>query len=554
MKPCKACNLEDLADLRADRLAADRADELRRHLARCPTCRRAADRLTRLADALLRAEALAERDVPQADHRRIMASAAQGLARKNITRGFFRRPALRRAMAMAAAAVFIVGAIFFLKRAADSPLGLEVARAVAVRGTVFAAGDERAAIGPQDRLRIGQRIATGRASQLSITMIGGEEIELNENTSLALQSSAGGSTVCRLDQGQVYVKLNPADRTRVMVLRTPVGRIEAVTAEFDLYVAPRAVASWWRGRAAGPLMLAAAPAVMGAVGPPAEVRLTVISGEAILYVNGDPIPVTVRANQQVRYDPESGKPAPQKVRPERYVLWRLSDEEVFRLAQQHLVQLFAGQVEVLPGRRVRLDYDFLTSREMTDWQVVGNQWMLYLNALRYREGDGPGQIISRAAFVGDLEVEFGVTVDLQREATFGWQFRPVSDGADAAVTASAKLAIDKEPELNLSLTFDGQGRPGMAARLPGQQFRFGGRLEGDSAYLSLAGDDVIEAPVPDEMLRRLHDKENPEATRVVVRAGGADLFIANLTVTGRPDPRWLRTRLKQIFQNLDHQD
>jgi len=563
MKPCEVYNLEDLADLVADRLGDDRAAELRRHLADCPACRAAADRLTRVNDALLRAEDLNWRDAAEADHRRIMSAASEMLSgqtaaepavRGGILRGFFRRPAVQRAMAMAAAAVFIIGAIFFLRWTVDSSLGPEVARAVAVRGNVFVDGDDQAAIHQQDRLRIGQRIATGRASRLSITMVGGEQIELNENSSFALQPSGDSSTVCRIDQGQIYVKLNPADRKHLMVLKTPVGRVEAVTAEFDLYVSPRTVAHWWRGSAAGTTMLAAAPAVLGTVGSPAEVRLTVISGEAILYVTGDPVPVTVRANQQVRYDPESGKPAPQKVRAERHVLWRMADQQVFRLAQQHLVQLFAGQVEVLPGRRVRLDYDFLTSREMTDWQVVGNQWTLHLNALRFRQGNGPGEIISRASFLGDVEVEFGVTVDLQRKAACGWQFRPVGDTADAGVTAFAELAVDKEPELKLSLTFDGQNRPGMTARLPGQQFRFGGRLDGDSAYLSLAGDDITELPVPDALLRRLHDKGNPEATRVVVRAGGADLFITNLTVTGRPDPRWLRTRLKEIFQNLDHQD
>jgi len=563
MKPCQLYNLEDLAELVAHRLGDDRAAELRRHLDDCPACRAAADRLARLTDAVLRAEALAERDVPEADHHRIVDAASEMLSGEvaaepadhiGILRGFFRRPVVRRAMAMAAAAVFIIGAIFFLKWTVSPPLGPEVARAVAVRGNVFVDGDDHAVIHQQDRLRIGRRIATGRASRLSITMVGGEEIELNENTSLTLQQADDSRTVCRLDQGQVYVKLNPADRRRRLVLKTPVGRVEAVTAEFDLYVSPRSVARLWRGSGNGPAMLAAAPAVLGTVGSPAEVRLTVISGEATLYVTGDPVPVTVRADQQVVYDPESGKPAPQKVRAERHVLWRMADEEVFRLARQHLVQLFAGQVEVLPGGRVRLDYDFLTSREMTDWQVVGNQWMLHLNALRFRQGNGPGEIVSRIWFLGDVEVEFGVTVDLQREASFGWQFRPVGDTADAAVAAFAELAIDKEPQLKLSLTFGGRSRPGMTARLPGQQFRFGGRLDGDSAFLSLAGDDVTEAPVPDEILRRLHDNDNPQATRVVVRAGGADLFITNLTVTGRPDPRWLRSRLKEIFQNLDHQD
>ncbi|MBN2583826.1 MAG: FecR domain-containing protein [Planctomycetes bacterium] len=555
MKPCEVHHLEELADLAAGRLDESTAENLRRHLVECQSCRQAAARLATLDEALRRCDAMQPGPVPEADRQRILDAARQMLAaqpsqdtaaaRLPVLVRLWNRPEVRRALAAAAVVAIIAAAAVMAVRSVGTSLGPAVARAVDVRGSVSVNGNGDTQLRSQQRLHVGQQIRTGRQSMLTLAMTGGAEVDLNESTALTIEQSDMQSTRCRLDQGQVFVKLSAAGSSGRMVLDTSVARVEATAAEFDLRLVPGTVASRCL-RSGGTFVLAAATVqVLGEPAAPTELRLTVLSGQVELALAGDPAPVVVKADEQVCYDPRGARPVSVKVRAEEHVLWRLPDDRVYRLAAGHLSELYAAKVTPQQQDRVRLDYDFLSSRELDDWRVDGTGWTLMLNALRCRNGQG--EIVSQVAFLGDVEVEFTANIEPQDGSLIGWQFRPDASQGFDPVTAVARLQTEPDRRLRTSLAFGNSDRPSLTRILDGQVFRFGGRLEGNRTYLSLDGDDVAEAATPDAILAALHDKDNPQPLRVAIRAQGDDLFISNLTVIGRPDPRWLRQRLQRLL-------
>jgi len=379
---------------------------------------------------------------------------------------------------------------------------------------------------------------------LTLAMTGGGSMDVNEGAALVIERSDAAETLCRLDQGQVFVSLGSPGGAGRMVLDTSVARVEATAAEFDVHLAAGSLAGG-RLRRGGPFVLAAATVqVLGEPAMPSELRLTVVSGEVTLSVAGDPTPVVVRANEQVRYDPRGARPVPVKVRAEEHVLWRLPDDRVSHLASAHWADLFSAKVTPQQQGRIRLDYDFVSGRELDDWRIDGAGWALMLNALRCRNGQGA--IVSRAAFVGDVEVALTANMERRDGTQVGWELRPATAGGFDVVTATAAWA-DPGPSLRMSLAFGDGGSPqAVMERDAGQVFGFGGRLEGDRVLVSLDDRDLIESAAPDAMLKALHDPTSPQPLHVAVRAGGEDLFITHLTVIGRPDPRWLRQRLQQV--------
>lgn len=589
MKPCRDHTIEGLADLVAGRLGRDEAETLRRHLDDCSECRQVVGRLQRVQAAVLRAEGLAQQHALPVDHARIMRQAADMAVKPRgagAARGWFlrRSPTARAIVTAAAAAVIIAGAVF-LELASRPRLGPAVAWSRAVRGTVFVDG-RQATLGVAEPLRAGQAVRTGPSARLSLGLAGGAQIELNENTSLHLESAAEGQAVCRVSEGQMVADLGatgssspppagadgqpvePAAAASLLRVRVPVGEIETSDARFDLKVVPRSVASF-RPPFGGMTILAAEGVhVLGDVGPKAEVRLTVLRGEVVFRPAGGAAPCRVDADMQLRYDPDTVKPEVRPVRADRYVVWQMSDEDAFSLAQEHLAELFAGQATVLPGRRVRLDYDFLSSAELeNDWHAVGGAWTLHRNALRARapggqpaaaDGRSP-EIISRTPFLGDVEVSYEVTVDPAHASTVGWVFRyapPAGTGAaadpiDAPVAGMAEANVGGTARTRIRLAVDGRTSEKTTDASPGAVFAFGGRIEKGTAYVSLQDTDVLAQAIPVATMGRLYHADEPQPVNVVVTAGGPDLFISRLTVIGRPDPRWLRRALERLFDTPD---
>jgi hypothetical protein len=173
------------------------------------------------------------------------------------------------------------------------------------------------------------------------------------------------------------------------------------------------------------------------------------------------------------------------------------------------------------------------------------------------------EIISRAAFVGDLEVGFEATVDPARATAVQWQLRyaPTAaalsadrQGSSATIIGATETCCDDRGAVRVSLTVGNLTRSTKSEQSPGSVFTFGGRLEKGTACASLQESDVLAVTVPDDILRRLHDADNPAAMNVVVAAGGPDVFISKLTVIGRPDPRWLRQALSSLLERRDAQD
>jgi len=554
MKPCSAHSLEELADLAGGRLDAAAAETLRRHLEACASCREAAARLALLEAALRQSEAMRTPDVSEADRRQILDGVRRMLAdeaeagietrRVGVAVRIWNRPEVRRALAAAAVLAVVAAAGLLAVRSVSLTRGPAVARAVAVRGSVTVGRNGGSRLSGQQTVHVGQRIRTGRGAMLTLAMIGGGSMDVNEGAALVIERSDAVETVCRLDQGQVFVSRGSPGGVGRMVLDTSVARIEATAAEFDVHLAAGSLAGG-RLRRGGPLVLAAATAqVLGEPAMPSQLRLTVVSGEVTLTVAGDPTPVVVRANEQVRYDPRGTRPVPVTVRAEEYVLWRLPDERVLRVASEHWAELFTAKVTPQQQGRLRLDYDFVSSRELEDWRVEGAGWALMLNALRCRNGQG--SIVSRAAFVGDVEVALTANMERRDGTQGGWEVRPAVAGGFDAVTAMAAWT-GPGPSLRMSLGFgDGGTHQTVTEPNVGQVFGFGGRLEGNRALVSLDDRDMINSAAPDAVLKALHDPAAPQALQVAVRAGGEDLFITHLTVIGRPDPRWLRQRLQQI--------
>jgi hypothetical protein len=284
--------------------------------------------------------------------------------------------------------------------------------------------------------------------------------------------------------------------------------------------------------------------VLGESARPSELRVTVVSGEVALTAAGETAPVIVRADEQVRYDPRGARPVAMTVRAEEHTLWRLPEDRLHRLAAEHLGALFGAKATPQQQDRIRLDYDFVSSRELVDWNVEGTGWTLMLNALRCRKGEGV--MVSRVAFVGDVEVEFGVNMERQNGAWVGWQLRPAISGGFDPLAAVARWQGGSQGRLGVSLAFGPVASHEVVGATDGPIFRFGGRLEGNRTLVSLVGQDVIDAATPDAILKSLHDTVLPQPSRLVVQAGGDDVFITHLTVIGRPDVQWLRRRLQQL--------
>ena len=566
MKPCRVYPLEQLADFVAGRLASEEAEAVRGHVAECAACRGAAARLARLSDAMSRCESLADCEVPEGDHRRIIDEAASRMsgdatAHRRVIRGRFVGRGWLRLAATAAAAVVIVGGAILLELKSRPDLGPEMARTVALTGKVFVNGED-AGLGAGEALRAGHVLRTAAGSRVSLALAGGAEVDLNEHTSLKLQQAGQGRTVCRVGEGQVYVSLAPVETApAVLEVQTPVARLETTGARFDLRVTPRTVAGLGVRPAGLTLLAAEGVDVLGHVGPRAEVRVTVLEGQVAVYLWGDNEAIEVSANTQLRYDPALVRPETTTVAGDRFVLWRLSDEEVFGQAQRHLPELFAGQITVLPGCRVRIDYDFLSGAELDhDWRVVSNFWTLHRNALRARVPVGGGdasdghraEIVSRAPFVGDIEVGYEVTADPTQPSAVGWAFRYAGRQAGGAATAGrpvaggAEVAVGDGGGVALQLALEDKTYRTQSGAAPGSVFTFGGRIDRGKAHVSLQDSDVMAETLPDATQRRLYRVDGPEAVHVVVSAGGPDLFIGKVTVIGRPDPRWLRRALEAL--------
>jgi ferric-dicitrate binding protein FerR (iron transport regulator) len=573
MKPQEVYSFEVLADFVAGRLTDDEAQAVRRYVDESPEGRRAVERLRHLHEAMMRSDDLVARDVSEADHRRLMEEVArvavrtrgsQAEAAPSILHGLFgNRPAWKIAMTVAASVLIVVGAMV-LEFKARSPVGAEMARAVAARGTVYVGG-EPASLEPNTMLREGQTLRTGGDARLSLRLVTGAEIDLNQHTSLTLQATSERRTLCSVAEGQFYANVaKPVAKATptTLVVNTPVGRIEATEAAFDLKVVPQSASARWRHGPRLTLLATEGVEVLGHVGPVADVRLTVVSGE-VTFHPADDATMIVAAGSQLRYDPSRVTSDVREVEVRRYILWRLGDEDVFRLARRHLGDLFAAQmVTPLSGRRVRLDYDFLSSAELkNDWQCVGDLWRLHRNALRVRMTDGAepkaAEIVSRATFIGEPEVRFDVTISPTRASSLGWAMRYAHrpDGS-APVAGAAQVSFDGQGKIDLRLDLAGTPSKTKSSPSPGPMFSFGGRLEEGQAYLLLGRvqeepSPVLTETVPEATLRRLHHADSPEPVRVVISALGPDIFINRIVVIGRPDPNWLRASLASHFERLD---
>ena len=570
MNACKVYSLETVADFVAGRLDDAETAAMHRHLAGCPQCRTAADRLRRLHEAMLRSDTLAARHVPAEDHAHILREAARMAAGEAASRRkifSFSRGSLIRIAATAAAAALIVAGAWVLEHRSQSEPGTVMAEAVTVRGNLFIDG-QPATLKPGDSLTTGSRVRTGRDSRLALTLADGVSVELNENTTLGLNGWAEGRALCQVSEGQIYVAKAAPKAGRapsVLVVRTPVGHIEAAAeAAFDLKVVPITAASFWTRSSLTPLAFEGGD-VLGNVGPQAQVRLTVLQGQ-VTFRPADGEPLVVEADSLLAYDPSDATPSVRRVETQRYVLWRLADDQVFALAKPHLAELFAARlVTPLPGQRVRLDYDFLSSAEFEhDWTFRGQQWRLYLNYLRLRAPEAIEQaaaerpeIVTRATFIGDPEVTFDVTVDPVRESSIGWALRSAAPAdSTVSVAGSADVSFKGQGRIDLSLAIDGKPDRRQTAPSPGPAFNFGGRLEGDMAYVLLgpAQEEAVAAmaeTVPDVTLRRLHNADHPEPLRIVIRAAGPDVIINHITIQAQPDPRWLRAALADLFLKQD---
>jgi hypothetical protein len=562
MKPCTAYKFEVFTDFVAERLAGDEAAALRRHLAACPACAQSVARLTRLWAAMERAEDFREPQVLELDHQRIMRGAADLLAgrapetqeasRRGVVGRLFQNKKLLRALAMGAAAVFILGSAIFLEYQARKSVGTQIARTVALQGHVYLEGRD-APLRANEQFQVGQGVRTARQARLTLKIADGAAIELNESSAFHFDFADAARTACVLPQGEAYVDLASSSAGGVLEIRTPSAVVQTSGAKFDLKVSPRSFArrdSWAGGLVT--LAVAAAPAVLGAVGPQAEVELTVLEGEVSFSWQGESQPV--KAGEQLRYDPAAVKPEVRPVQAERYVLWRLPDEDVSRLAKDHLAELFAAKAAALPGGRVQLDYAFETTKELSDWRLSGNEWTVLHNALRARPPQGgQSQIESGVPWIGDVQVSFDVTVDSQRRSTVAWLLRPAGEQLKAAVTISANANVAREGTLQVALAVDDQAATTREARWPGPEFRMGGRLDKGMAYVTLQDADVLTAALPDEVSRRLYDASNPQAMRVILQASGPEVFIGQVTLLGRPDPQWLRGALQKLFSDLDRQ-
>lgn len=573
MKPKEVNRLEVLADFVAGRLADDEARAVRRYVDESPEGRRDVERLRRLHEAMMRSDDLVARDVSEAAHRQLMDEVARVAAgtrsapaelAPSIFHGLFgNRPAWRIAMTVAASVLIVVGAVV-LEFKARPPAGAEMAQAVAARGTVYVGG-EPASLEPDTMLREGQTLRTGADARLSLRLVTGAEIDLNQQTSLTLQATSERRTLCRVAEGQFYANVaKPVAKAMptVLVVNTPVGRIEATEAAFDLKVVPQSVSARWRHGPRLALLATEGIDVLGYVGPVADVRLTVVSGEVAFHPTDDAA-VTVPAGSQLRYDPSLAASDVREVEVRRYILWRLGDEDVFRLARRHLGNLFAAQmVTPLSGQRIRLDYDFLSSDELeNDWQCVGDLWRLHRNALRVRMADDtkqPAEIVSRATFVGEPEVRFDVTISPTRTSLLGWAIRYARQAADGAVPIAGAAQVRFDGQGRADLRLDLAGTPGKtkSSPSPGPMFSFGGRIEEGQAYLLLGQvqeepSPVLTEAVPEATLRRLHHVGRPDPFRIVISALGPDVFINRIVIIGRPDPAWLRTRLTSYFEQLD---
>ena len=568
MKPCAVYSLEHVADAAAGRLPEAEAALLRDHAQACPACREALTRLARVNDSLLRSDALAERHVPERDHTELMDRIARLAGREAPAAErprtlVFRRPAVLRWVLTAAAAVVIVAGALILEMRSTDARGTPMATALSSRGSVFIDG-KAVTLQVNETLRAGQTLRTGRDARIDLRLTTGIRVELNSNTTIGLRGAYGEAVVCDLPEGQLFVEIGvPAavdSPGRTVRLRTPVGTVESSGGQFDLRVVPRASA--WLG--AGRLMLLALQGgdVLGHTGPLAELRLTVVSGD-VIFRAPDEQPITVAAGHQLRYDPPTVTPEVRTVDAERVTVWRLDDEALRALAGRHLADLFAARrAAPLAGGRVQLDYDFLSAAEFEhDWAADSGAWQTHRDFLRVgtpagaAAGEAPPSIVSRVAFVGDVEVRFDVTVDPVRPSTVGWAMRyaePQPTGVAAPVAGGADIRFDGEDRMTVSLSIEGRAAISKTVGAAGPAFSFGGRIDDAvaSVLLGPSGGEPTAAmaeTMPETTLRRLHQAERPAPLRVAVSARGPDVVVSRITLVGRPDAAWLRQALTDLF-------
>ncbi len=550
MKPCDEMSVELLADFAFGRLGEDRAEEVRRHLEGCPSCRDTVDRLTRLREAMHRCDRLAEPEVRPADREAILervgrSSDAEAVGPSRRPHRRFYRRAFWRSAAMAAAVVLVLALGVML--GGPGKRGAEIARIRDATGRVSVGGET---ISSGAKLHVSQQVRTGSRSRLKLSLGRGGELELNENTALRFLAGSDEGTVCRLTQGEVFVS-HASDRGgRRFEVRTSAGRAQTTGGTFDLRVRPQGLAAGWLTGGI-PLALAAEGVdVLGDVGPDVEVRLTVLRGNVRFVPSGDARPRDLRRGQQLCYDTARRRTRVREVVPEQHVLWRLEAARLVDLARRHAAEVFGAQRATLTGRRLRLEYEFLTERELADWATRGGPWRLDRDALRATPSTGQEAFIeSRPVFTGDVEVSLEATVDPRGESSLWWALRPAGPSEEESLFR-AKVTTNSGPAGRTRLSLDAGDRSvtEVAESSPGSVFRFGGRVEEGTGHVTLQGHDVLVRRLPERVARKLYGPEQGRPVRVVVGTGGPDVFLRRIALSGRVDVDWLRDALGRAFE------
>ncbi len=593
---CPKYPVDLLADLAAGRLTEAEAGPVRDHVARCDACRRAMNRAEELERQLRAAPRMADQSVSQVEHARIMQAARQMLTAQNRQR---KRQKWQRVLAGLAAAILLAIAGPPLLRWLDNisqPSGQQVTTVAVlqqVEGPVTI-GDEQLQQGGVTILS-GRRIETGAGGRASLRLSSGGLLEMNERTVLLIndlpadQASSGGrrggaisGSRINVEHGEVYVSTRAgAESLRVEVLTGGGMIIAGPEAELNVRVAPLELADgstrWPLRRRGGvvtggglfSLPLAVTPLVELPTAT-ARIELTVLDGQVRFEPYGQAA-VELAANQHLVFDPIAETTLLQQaVRTERFVLWRMDTAELLRLAEPLLPRLLAGRGRILDDGRLELRYDWSLPQHLNDWQMSGieqSQAELSGGALRLRDvsGEQVARLQHAVNFGGDIEISYSLTADQRQDWRAGFALAAVTDdGASAAPADDDALQLSAavrqqaqaaEAEIISYINGEDQGlQRNSVSRVPDSSVHFGAVDQAIS--LRLGHRTLAARQLPSNHLELISAAAKGRGNRLALylELQGQDVFLDDVTIRGRPDPRWLRRALNDFLQHSEQSE
>ena len=544
---CKEFGAEILMDFCLGDLAPDEAARVEAHLAVCQDCRDSVETLRRVNEVVWATQEFQDIRVPPEVHARILEKCQEALAAvaamrevaavapTTVTQRLAAERAGRRrfhprrlvflGIGVAAAAVFFVIAVF----AFNPPEATVGAVEHASRNVVVLKPSETDGLTISDGYQVmeGDRLRTDRlAAAVRVKLTSGARVHLGGPLSAGAVPKGGGSMVRFLSgsrievlRGRAFVEL--ADRSVTVVARTLA--VSGAGARFDIRrVAP-------------------AGATAAATDRTQEDVLLTIAKGSVRYECGT-AGGNLDAGMQLRV---SGKRIVRRqVTSELFWARWLTDEECDNLPQAMLQRLIKGQLVQLGGGRVKLVYRFAGEADTTDWQQQSGSgaWDAQGAALVGSAVTGEQALVyCRARFLGDVQAAFNAAIDeTTPRAAVIWRLhaeRGPWQMSGFTGWISVEELSDDRPVRKLSLHHLDQTRASApAAALTG--FRFPVTVACASGTISyrVGGGAPLSSPLGD----------GPASGLFGLGVAGGKAAFANVEITGRLQPDWIRYELEQL--------